>query len=385
MKLLIISHTPHYQSQAGVVGWGPTVREVDQLATLFETVVHLAPLHNAPPPESALPYTAENVHLHTVKPAGGNNFMDKLNILVRLLDWLGAMRKAMQQADAIHIRCPAGISLIALLVAWIWLKGKPVWVKYAGNWYSHPGQAMSYKFQRWFLRSHLHDWAITINGQWENQPHNIISFINPSFSETEYQTALKIAKCKQLASPLKLLFVGNLTHAKGIHHVLNIANFLLQKNVNFDLTLVGDGLKRAEFENYVEENKLGKNVHFAGWQPKTELGYFYQAAHFILLPSTSEGWPKVLSEAMSYGVVPLASTVSCIPQILHATGAGMAIPEEDTEAYVDAILAYTRNRTAWQQASRNGTEAAQQFTFEAYLKDVKQLFSGKWQIELNHG
>jgi hypothetical protein len=63
----------------------------------------------------------------------------------------------------------------------------------------------------------------------------------------------------------------------------------------------------------------------------------------------------------------------------------MAIPEEDTEAYVDAILAYTRNRTAWQQASRNGTEAAQQFTFEAYLKDVKQLFSGKWQIELNHG
>ena len=385
MKLLIISHTPHYQLPNSIVGWGPTVREVDQLATLFKTVMHLAPLHNTPPPGSALPYTAENVRLRNVKPAGGNSFKDKLNILVRLPGWLAAMREAMQQADAIHIRCPAGISLLALLAAWIWSKGKPIWVKYAGNWHSYPGQALSYKFQRWFLKSHLHPWAVTINGKWEEQPDHIISFNNPSFSEAEYKTASEFAKMKQLSFPLKFLFVGNLTNAKGVHHVLDIVKILRQRRVNFELTLVGDSIERVAFENYVSENALERIVHFAGWQPKHELGNFYRSAHFILLPSTSEGWPKVLSEAMAYGVVPLASTVSSIPQILQATGAGLAIPAEDTAAYIDAILGYTQDRTAWQQASRNGVDAAQQFTYEAYLEDVRLLFKEHWQIELNHG
>ena len=37
---------------------------------------------------------------------------------------------------------------------------------------------------------------------------------------------------------------------------------------------------------------------------------------------------------MAYGVVPLASTVSCIPQILGETGSGLALPAKDTDAYV---------------------------------------------------
>jgi hypothetical protein len=43
MRLLIISHTPHYHRDGEIVGWGATVREIDHLAALFESVVHIAP------------------------------------------------------------------------------------------------------------------------------------------------------------------------------------------------------------------------------------------------------------------------------------------------------------------------------------------------------
>ena len=39
-------------------------------------------------------------------------------------------------------------------------------------------------------------------------------------------------------------------------------------------------------------------------------------AHFILLPSKSEGFPKVIGEAMNYGCIPIVSDVSCIHQYI---------------------------------------------------------------------
>ena len=57
MKLLIVSHTPHYQKGNAIVGWGPTIREIDYLAQVFDRVVHVAPLHPEAAPASSLPYT----------------------------------------------------------------------------------------------------------------------------------------------------------------------------------------------------------------------------------------------------------------------------------------------------------------------------------------
>ena len=46
MRLLIVSHTPHYRAAGQLVGWGPTVRELDHLAELFAEVVHVAPVYD---------------------------------------------------------------------------------------------------------------------------------------------------------------------------------------------------------------------------------------------------------------------------------------------------------------------------------------------------
>ena len=57
MRLLIVSHTPHYHAAGRLVGWGPTVRELDYLSELFDEVVHVAPVYGEAAPGSALPYT----------------------------------------------------------------------------------------------------------------------------------------------------------------------------------------------------------------------------------------------------------------------------------------------------------------------------------------
>ena len=384
MKLLIISHTAHYQSESRILGWGATVRERDHLGSIFDQIVHLPPLHDSPAPDSAIAYQASNVVFHQVKPAGGDNIIDKLGIFTKIPGWLAALRRDMKEMDAIHIRCPAGISLVALLAARLWGWGKPVWVKYAGNWRSYPGQALSYKFQRFFLKHNLHRGVVTINGHCPGQPEHIYSFVNPSFSDEEFLQGSAFAREKQFSYPIKLLFVGNLSRPKGVDRLLEIAKKLNEIGFEFDLTLVGDGPDRPDFERFVKENSLAEHVHFAGWQPITAVHKYYREAHIFVFPSKSEGWPKVLSEAMSHGVVPIASGIGSIPEILEKADAGHTIPlDGDPGAYVEMIISFTQDVDRWKKASLNGIRAAKDFTYEQYLKNVKKMFWDAWRLKLD--
>ena len=102
--------------------------------------------------------------------------------------------------------------------------------------------------------------------------------------------------------------------------------------------LSATGPERPLSEAWAREHDLNSRVTFHGWLPKSALAHFYTQAHFLLLPSASEGWPKVLSEAMAHGVVPLAGAVASIPQILSETGAGLALPPLKVSVFVEALV-----------------------------------------------
>ena len=88
-----------------------------------------------------------------------------------------------------------------------------------------------------------------------------------------------------------------------------------------------------------------------GWVARDRLGPLYARAHMIVLPSRSEGWPKVLSEAMAYGAVPIASTVGSIPQYLREFGTGAVFDPADVEGFASAILEYARDPGRWKRHS----------------------------------
>ena len=373
MRLLVISHTPHYYRQGQLVGWGPTVRELDALSDLCTELVHLAPVHDDPAPASALSYTSASVRLEPVPAVGGPSLRDKWQIVRLIPGYLRAMRAALAGADAVQVRCPANISLIAIL--YLTLRRQPPirWVKYAGNWQPEGPDPLAYRFQRWWLRRGWQGGMVTVNGRWPHQPAHITSFFNPSLSQTEIKAAQEATSQKCLTAPLRLLFVGRVETAKGIEQSLRITA-ALRAAVRLDI--VGDGPERVDFEQQADCLGIGHLVQFHGWLPRPKLNQFYREAHFILLPSlASEGWPKVLSEAMAYGVVPLASNISAIPQILAEIGSGKTHPAHEVAAFTRSICDYLGSPDRWQQESLAGKQAAYKFTYEAYVQAVSDLFS----------
>ncbi len=383
MRLFIISNMAHYERDGQVVGWGPTVQEIDALAQIFNDIRHIGCLYPSPAPPSALPYSSERVHFIGVPPAGGKHLKDKLGILRLSQVYFRAMLKEIPKADVVHVRCPANISLLAIVLLAFLRHPKYRWVKYAGNWRPNGREAWSYTFQRWWLNKGLHRGVVTVNGRWSRQPKHVYSFLNPCLTCEEVESARTIALSKELSPPYNLLFVGRVESTKGVGRLLKITKELHRQGIPIKVDIVGDGPERKDFEAWTKENGLPSFVTFHGWMPKPALAEFYNRAHFFVFPSSaSEGWPKVLSEAMAYGAVLIAGAVSSIPQVLSETGAGLSFPPDDIHAFVQAILDFIDQPERWRAASQAGVAAAPLFTYEHYLEKVKQMFWDAWRVRL---
>ncbi|MEM1181524.1 MAG: glycosyltransferase family 4 protein [Acidobacteriota bacterium] len=380
MRLVILSHTPHYRTDLGVAGWGPTVRELDHLATLWKRVVHMAPLapdvEDAPP--SSRTYRAANLRLRPLVPTGGDGLSAKLGILAHAPAMLAALADEITRADAVHVRAPANVAALAIAARPL-LPTRPWWVKYAGNW--RPAgetarrEAASYRWQRRRLAVDR-GWAVTVNGRFPGDGPHTRAFLNPSLDDDDLERGGRAAAAKILDGPPRLLFVGRLDNAKGAGRALEIAAGL--PHVRLDMA--GDGPQRGRFEALAE--RLGVKARFHGWLDRTALDGLYARAHFMLLPSlASEGWPKVLSEAMAWGVVPVASDISAIPSILADFGVGAAHPARDLDAFRAAIQRLGEPERFADQ-SRRATRAARNFSYRHYLEAVRRLFRERFDLPL---
>ena len=85
-----------------------------------------------------------------------------------------------------------------------------------------------------------------------------------------------------------VLYVGRLVPKKGIDLVLGAAD------PGYDLVVVGTGDDRAVRER--------PEVHYLGGQPGEVVAELYRACDLFALPSTGEGFPLVVQEAMSCGL-----------------------------------------------------------------------------------
>lgn len=184
----------------------------------------------------------------------------------------------------------------------------------------------------------------------------------------------QVAADKQLKNRIRIVFVGRIEEAKGVGRIIKIAQRLVETGLDVKVDLIGDGPKRYMFEDLANRAGIAECIGFHGWMSRDKIDAHYEKAHFILFPSTSsEGWPKVLSEAMAFGVVPLASDVSSIPQYLSRFQTGRSIPADDIEGFVRTMKWYCDNGHEWKRESENSVRAASYFGYTYYLERVQEL------------
>ena len=368
-KLVIISHTEHYKnSNEEIVGWGSTINEINYLANYWGEIVHVACFYDLAAPKSALPYKKNNIRFAPIPPYGGKSILDKVKILFKIPKIIYQVIKNVKNATEVQLRLPTSMGVFLLPLFSFFLSRKyTFWVKYAGNW-NQVNPPMSYQFQKWWLKKNLAKCKVTINGFWNDQPEHCLSFENPCLTSEDIVIGLEVVKSKSFNSKFTLCFVGRLDEAKGVDVILESL-----KKIDLDkiekVHFIGDSEKR----NYFEEQAafLGDKAFFYGFLNQTTVHQLLAESHFLLLPSKSEGFPKVIAEAACYGTIPIVSNVGSISHYInHSNGFLWHINEN--LSYDEVLkLAFHQDSCLLENKAKNLFNLAERFTFTNYLSKLK--------------
>lgn len=371
MKLAIISHTEHYIGSNGcVVGWGPTVREINHLTPYFEKIYHVACLHKGVPPLSSLRYTGENVEFVPIPPSGGDNLIGKLSVLRTMPEVIRTVSKVIKKVDYFQLRLPTGFG--NYLIPWlkIFMPKAKFWVKYAGNWVQK-NPPLGYAFQRWLLKNNFLKCKVTINGRWPGQPEHVLSFANPCLTADERIEGEKALQVKDYGGNLDFVFVGQLTESKGVGRIIEAFRQLKDEPLVGMLHLVGDGPNRARYEKLTSE--AGINCKFYGFLPREEVNMVLSKSHVLLLPSESEGFPKVVAEGANYGCIPVVSDISCLSQYFSEEHSGFLLQVWDSENLKNVnIRLMLMMGVELKKIALNAFDAVDEFTYHKYYQKIVQ-------------
>jgi glycosyltransferase involved in cell wall biosynthesis len=140
-----------------------------------------------------------------------------------------------------------------------------------------------------------------------------------------------------LGQPLKLLFVGQLIHRKGLDLLLQALSQICFPADQLQLDVIGVGSLRPELEEFVKTLGLTKQVRFLGGQPNQDTLAVMQNADLLILPSRWDGWGAVISEALMMGT-PVLSSDKCGASILvSASGCGGVFSSASVDDLVDKL------------------------------------------------
>lgn len=154
-----------------------------------------------------------------------------------------------------------------------------------------------------------------------------------------------VRKKYRLDDRIVLGFVGSFAPWHGVDLLIESARDLVADNRNIHFLIVGDGPRRAELEQRVQEYKLGSYVTFTGAVPIDQVPPFLDAMDITVVPNTTAYCsPIKLFEYMAMEKVTIAPRFSPIEEVVCDGVDGMLFPAGDRDALSHTVFTLMDDR-----------------------------------------
>jgi len=169
-----------------------------------------------------------------------------------------------------------------------------------------------------------------------------------------------------------ILFIGRLSNEKNLENLLTAIKDL----DGFILDIIGTGQEEEKLKTMAKA--IRANVNFLGLFPNNEIPKILNQYPILILPSFSEGNPKVLLEAMSCGVACIGTNVIGINNIISHKVNGY-LCNTSSGSIRDAILSLYNDKILREKIGNNGRayvidKCSLKSIFEKEYLFYKQIF-----------
>jgi glycosyltransferase involved in cell wall biosynthesis len=176
--------------------------------------------------------------------------------------------------------------------------------------------------------------------------------------------------------PLRVLTVARLEERKGVETLLRAAARLRDRELDVELTVVGDGPDRERLDRIAAELRLDNAVMMTGAVAEEEVTGYYARADVFCLPSSAEGVPIVLMEAMASRLPVVATAIAGVRELVADGESGLVVPPGDDEALAEALRRLAEDPALAARLGLNGREAvAREFSLEGSAARLEALFT----------
>lgn len=179
--------------------------------------------------------------------------------------------------------------------------------------------------------------------------------------------------------PINIIHMASAINSdvKGHTTLLHVMKTLKDKGVPFTLRCIGDGDRRAYYENMAAELGVQDNVRFLGlFSKKEELRKELINSDIMVFPSQAEGLPRVVIEALAVGLPCLSTPVNGIPELLEQQ---YLFDPFDVNGFADKIVQLKNSKDEMNAMSRRNIEKAYE-----YENDVLQARRTEFYTKLRN-
>jgi glycosyltransferase involved in cell wall biosynthesis len=170
-----------------------------------------------------------------------------------------------------------------------------------------------------------------------------------------------------------ILYVGRIVFYKGLDYLLKAISIIVSEGKEIRCVIIGDGVDKPSFVKLAEDLNIKDNVLFLS---KTKNPYkFMKRATMFVLPSLTEGFPNVLSEAMACGcpVIATNSSGGGIAELLQGGKYGLLIPPKDENLLAIAIKRFLDDTDFRMMYSELAREKAKDFDIDTTIRVYEDL------------
>lgn len=173
--------------------------------------------------------------------------------------------------------------------------------------------------------------------------------------------------------PKRILHVGRLSYQKNQTFLVKAFALIAKENPDWLLTLVGEGEKRTEIEQLINDLGLDEQVELIG--AVTDVDEWYRNSAFLAFPSLWEGFPNALVEAFRQGLptVGLEQTAG-VNELLRHNDTGLLTTADD-RSFASAMQTLIDDLAFRQRAGRNAQASVLPYEPEAIFQQWAILFT----------
>lgn len=193
---------------------------------------------------------------------------------------------------------------------------------------------------------------------------------NPNDDKEILSLSKEVINEINISDKFKFITAGRFIEQKGFDRLLEVHKKLIEEGYNYDLWILGDGVEKEKYMQFIKEHKLEKNTLLLGFQ-KNPYKFINQCNAFVC-SSRMEGYSLVIAESMILEIPVISTKCSGPNELLDYGKYGLSV-NNSTEGIYEGMKSFLDNTDKYNEYKAKVKIRSKDFKLETAMRDIESI------------